>query len=138
MQLHKATPIPSCRQPAGQVAVSWCSGQRNFSRLRAAASSATSTSDIAIKSSTQQLVSRREGLLLGLCLATAAAVTTPSAVAAAALSQPDIEQIEVCSNTAASAAYDYMGLYLDIARSCSSQWLCAKAETRQVCARHEQ
>jgi hypothetical protein len=38
-------------------------------------------------------LSRREGLLIGLCLAAAAAGTTPSAVAA--LSQPDIEQLEV-------------------------------------------
>lgn len=38
-------------------------------------------------------LSRREGLLIGLCLAAAAAGTTPAAVAA--LSQPDIEQLEV-------------------------------------------
>jgi hypothetical protein len=76
----------------------------------------------------QQQVSRREGLLLGLCLATAAAVTTPSAVAAAALSPPDIEQIEVRSKPAATAASDVLGFF-KIAESCSSQGPCAGTGT---------
>lgn len=71
-----------------------CCGQRvPWTRLQAA--QAATAYRIAIEDSGLKSLSRREGLLVGLCLVAAAAGTTPSAVAA--VSQPDIEQLEVSS-----------------------------------------